>query len=62
MVSLSYSAIRKDCFDRDMNCYGWVADDPMRCEMDEVLTKDCRKACQLCPNFTVPESRVPSER
>ncbi|KAH7728581.1 Protein C28H8.5 b [Aphelenchoides avenae] len=62
--ALGNGVIQKDCVDRDMNCYGWVADDPMKCDFDETVSKECRKACQLCPNYTVPErydlKKVPS--
>ncbi|CAD5208902.1 unnamed protein product [Bursaphelenchus xylophilus] len=36
------------CLDKDMNCYTWVAESPERCQIDELIMKDCKKACGNC--------------
>lgn len=46
-----------------MNCYIWVAENPMRCHEDEIVNSDCQKACGICQGMPdVDESRSFLER
>ncbi|KAI6204270.1 hypothetical protein M3Y94_00653400 [Aphelenchoides besseyi] len=43
-----YTRIPPKCENRDMNCYQWVSENPERCTEDEIVAKDCKKACGTC--------------
>lgn len=47
-ASLIWAKIFPKCEDKDMNCYVWVAESPEKCEDDEIVVKDCKKACGIC--------------
>ena len=36
------------CKNTDMNCYNWVAEEPERCVSDEMIAKECKRACGTC--------------
>jgi hypothetical protein len=53
----AYTKILPKCEDKDMNCYVWVAENSTRCEDDEIVNKDCKKACGICEGMpSVEES------
>ncbi|KAI6242403.1 hypothetical protein M3Y99_00225700 [Aphelenchoides fujianensis] len=56
VLPLVYTKILPPCENKDMNCYTWVAEKPERCTEDEIVHKDCKRACGICEGMPEVDS------
>ncbi|KAI6171491.1 hypothetical protein M3Y99_02002500 [Aphelenchoides fujianensis] len=57
ILPLVYTKILPPCENKDMNCYTWVAEKPERCTEDEIVHKDCKRACGICEGMPEVDSK-----